>query len=74
MSGDLKNPSKSIPRGTLYGLALTFVTYVMVILAMAASITRASLYNNANVIQLVSSAVASSLLLLTSHRPTSRIF
>ncbi|KAK8256228.1 amino acid permease-domain-containing protein [Phyllosticta capitalensis] len=52
MSGDLKNPSKSIPRGTLYGLALTFVTYVMVILAMAASITRASLYNNANVIQL----------------------
>ncbi|KAK7613200.1 amino acid permease-domain-containing protein [Phyllosticta paracitricarpa] len=52
MSGDLKNPSQSIPKGTLHGLALTFVTYTVVILAMAASITRASLYHNANVIQL----------------------
>ena len=53
MSGDLKNPSKSIPSGTLSGLALTFITYTLVILAMAGSITRASLYNNANVIQVV---------------------
>lgn len=54
MSGDLKNPSKSIPKGTLAGLALTFVTYTLVILAMAASITRDSFYNNLNVIQVVS--------------------
>lgn len=54
MSGDLKNPSKSIPKGTLAGLALTFVTYTLVILAMAASITRESFYNNLNVIQVVS--------------------
>lgn len=53
MSGDLKNPSKSIPKGTLGGLALTFVTYTLVILAMAASITRQSFYNNVNVIQIV---------------------
>ncbi|OJJ44652.1 hypothetical protein ASPZODRAFT_134732 [Penicilliopsis zonata CBS 506.65] len=51
MSGDLKNPSKSIPKGTLSGLALTFVTYTLVIFAMAASITRESFYNNLNVIQ-----------------------
>ena len=51
MSGDLKNPSKSIPKGTLYGLALTFVSYALVILAMAASITRESLHKNVNVIQ-----------------------
>ena len=51
MSGDLKNPSKSIPQGTLYGLALTFFSYTLVILAMAGSITRASFYNNVNVIQ-----------------------
>ncbi|KAJ5892804.1 hypothetical protein N7504_009495 [Penicillium tannophilum] len=53
MSGDLKNPSKAIPKGTLSGLALTFITYTMVILAMAASITRQSFYNNVNVIQIV---------------------
>jgi potassium/chloride transporter 9 len=51
MSGDLKHPSKAIPKGTLYGLALTFVLYVLVILSMAATTTRASLYRNANVIQ-----------------------
>jgi potassium/chloride transporter 9 len=54
MSGDLKNPSRSIPKGTLYGLALTFVLYTLVIFAMAASLTRDSLYNNANIVQIVS--------------------
>ncbi|KAJ5675644.1 hypothetical protein N7462_008541 [Penicillium macrosclerotiorum] len=53
MSGDLKNPSKAIPKGTLAGLALTFITYTLVIVAMAASITRQSFYNNVNVIQVV---------------------
>lgn len=51
MSGDLKNASRSIPRGTLTGLALTFVSYTLVILAMAASITRESFYKNVNVVQ-----------------------
>jgi len=51
MSGDLRNPSKSIPKGTLYGLATTFVLYSLVILALAATITRASLNGNANIIQ-----------------------
>lgn len=51
MSGDLRNPSKSIPKGTLYGLATTFVLYTLVILAMAATITRSSFTRNANVIQ-----------------------
>ncbi|KIW17878.1 hypothetical protein PV08_05073 [Exophiala spinifera] len=51
MSGDLKNPSKSIPRGTLAGLALTFVSYTSVIIALAASVTRESFYRNVNVVQ-----------------------
>lgn len=51
MSGDLKYPSKAIPKGTLGGLALTFFSYTMVILAMAATITRESFYHNVNVIQ-----------------------
>ncbi|KAF2200816.1 hypothetical protein GQ43DRAFT_441210 [Delitschia confertaspora ATCC 74209] len=52
MSGDLKHPSKAIPKGTLYGLILTFLLYTLVIFSMAASITRSSFYRNANVIQL----------------------
>lgn len=54
MSGDLKHPSKAIPKGTLYGLGLTFVSYTVVILALAATVTRASFYRNVNVIQDVS--------------------
>ncbi|KAF2474876.1 solute carrier family 12 protein [Lindgomyces ingoldianus] len=52
MSGDLKHPSKAIPKGTLYGLGLTFISYTIVILSMAATTTRASLWSNTNVIQL----------------------
>ncbi|RDW64834.1 hypothetical protein BP6252_10485 [Coleophoma cylindrospora] len=51
MSGDLRKPSKSIPKGTLWGLITTFGLYTLVILAMAATITRASFRRNANVIQ-----------------------
>ncbi|CAG8909016.1 unnamed protein product [Penicillium egyptiacum] len=56
MSGDLQNASQSIPKGTLSGLALTFVAYGFVILAMAASVTRESFYNNVNVIQIVNAS------------------
>jgi potassium/chloride transporter 9 len=52
MSGDLKHPSKAIPKGTLYGIGLTFVLYTLVIFAMAASIARETFYKNTNVIQL----------------------
>ncbi|KAF2854559.1 cation chloride cotransporter-like protein [Plenodomus tracheiphilus IPT5] len=52
MSGDLKHPSKAIPKGTLYGVGLTFILYTVVIFAMAASIARETFYNNTNVIQL----------------------
>lgn len=54
MSGDLKYPSKAIPKGTLSGLALTFFSYAVVILALAATVTRESFYHNVNVIQDVS--------------------
>ncbi|KAF8422922.1 amino acid permease-domain-containing protein [Tirmania nivea] len=51
MSGDLRKPSKSIPKGTLHGLLWTFLAYTLVILAMGASITRDSMYNDLNIIQ-----------------------
>ncbi|EEP79900.1 conserved hypothetical protein [Uncinocarpus reesii 1704] len=51
MSGDLKDPSRSIPRGTLSGLGLTFVTYSVVIIVLASTATRESLYRDVNIIQ-----------------------
>lgn len=53
MSGDLQNPSKSIPRGTLQGLAVTFGCYLLVIVSMGASIPRALLYKDVQVMQTV---------------------
>ncbi|ODQ63125.1 hypothetical protein NADFUDRAFT_84602, partial [Nadsonia fulvescens var. elongata DSM 6958] len=53
MSGDLVKPSKSIPRGTLSGLLLTFISYAIVILAMGASIPRTLLYSDVQVLQRV---------------------
>ena len=54
MSGDLKNPSKAIPKGTLAGLAVTFCAYSLVVLALASTITRETFHNNVNIIQDVS--------------------
>jgi amino acid transporter len=51
MSGDLKHPSKAIPKGTLSGLLLTFLAYAFVIFSLAATITRESFYRNVNLIQ-----------------------
>ncbi|KAM0163387.1 hypothetical protein ACHAPG_001311 [Botrytis cinerea] len=51
MSGDLKSPSKAIPKGTVYGLITTFFLYTLVILAMAATVTRSSFLRNTNVLQ-----------------------
>ena len=44
----------AIPKGTLSGLALTFGAYSIVILSMAASISRETFYGNVNIIQDVS--------------------
>ncbi|OAA36293.1 cation chloride cotransporter [Metarhizium rileyi] len=52
MSGDLKNPSKAIPKGTLWAVLTTFVVYLMVILSMACTISRDSFLANDNIISL----------------------
>lgn len=51
MSGDLRAPSKSIPVGTLWAMLSTFVTYLLVIISLAASTRHATLVENPNVIQ-----------------------
>lgn len=56
MSGDLKHPSKAIPKGTLSGLLFTFITYALVVLSMGSTITRDSMYKDLNIIQDVRSS------------------
>ena len=52
MSGDLKNPSKAIPKGTLWAMLTTFIVYFIVLLSMAASTTHDSFLANDNIIPL----------------------
>ncbi|KAG6007207.1 hypothetical protein E4U21_006226 [Claviceps maximensis] len=52
MSGDLKNPSKAIPKGTLGAMLTTFIVYFFVILSMACTISRDSFLANANIVSL----------------------
>jgi potassium/chloride transporter 9 len=51
MSGDLRNPSKAIPIGTLWAMLSTFIAYLLVILALASSTSHASFLQNTNIIQ-----------------------
>ncbi|KAG0684522.1 hypothetical protein C6P42_001664 [Pichia californica] len=53
MSGDLANPSKSIPNGTLNGLIITFSSYFIVIISMGSSIPRKLLYNDTQILQTI---------------------
>lgn len=53
MSGDLKNPSKSIPRGTLEGLLITFTFYLIVIISIGSSVPRGLLYSDVQVLQTI---------------------
>ncbi|XP_076472572.1 LOW QUALITY PROTEIN: solute carrier family 12 member 9-like [Babylonia areolata] len=46
MSGELKDPSKAIPKGTLSAVAFTFFTYVIMTLLLAGSCDRFLLQNN----------------------------
>ncbi|GMM57760.1 Vhc1 protein [Maudiozyma humilis] len=54
MSSELRKPSKSIPKGTLWGLLFTFSCYFIVVIAMSCSIPRETLYSEVQVIQSVS--------------------
>lgn len=54
MSSELRKPSKSIPKGTLWGLLLTFVCYTLVILSLGCSVPKSSLYKDVQIIQTVS--------------------
>ncbi|WFD29062.1 hypothetical protein MSPP1_000067 [Malassezia sp. CBS 17886] len=50
MSGDLRKPSKSIPKGTNWALVFTFGVYVSTFVIMAATIPRQSLYRSISIV------------------------
>lgn len=53
MSGALANPSKSIPEGTIKGLAASFVLYSLVIISVGVSMPRDLLHHQIEVLQTV---------------------
>ncbi|ODQ78912.1 hypothetical protein BABINDRAFT_162574 [Babjeviella inositovora NRRL Y-12698] len=53
MSGDLRKPSKSIPKGTLWGLLLTFCCYAVVIVSVGAAVPRELLHRDVQVLQTI---------------------
>ncbi|WFD35463.1 hypothetical protein MCUN1_002317 [Malassezia cuniculi] len=54
MSGDLRKPSKSIPKGTNAALIFTFTIYACTFIIMACTISREALYRNIGIISDVS--------------------
>lgn len=54
MSSELRKPSKSIPKGTLWGLLFTFICYTFVAISMASSIPRQTFRRDVQIIQSVS--------------------
>ncbi|KAI1316222.1 hypothetical protein EDD11_010332 [Mortierella claussenii] len=54
MSGDLEDPSKSIPKGTLWAVGSTFCVYTFIVVLMGGSISRSSMYTDLSILQDVS--------------------
>ncbi|MEA3504103.1 MAG: hypothetical protein U9R32_02790, partial [Bacteroidota bacterium] len=46
MSGDLKNPNKSIPRGTMYSIIVGLIIYIVLAIALAVFVKRDILIND----------------------------
>lgn len=53
MSGELKTPSKSIPKGTLSGLLVTFILYLLVIISLGSSTPRELLRKDLAIMQTI---------------------
>ncbi len=55
MSGDLKDPSKSIPRGTFMAVGISFVIYVAVAIALGASLPGETLSTDNSALKIAAS-------------------
>ena len=58
MSGDLKNPSEAIPRGTLHSIWFTYAVYVLLFMLTAATCSRELLQQNYGFMQDINGAPA----------------
>eukprot|EP00003_Mantamonas_plastica_P015111 TRINITY_DN2580_c0_g1_i4.p1 TRINITY_DN2580_c0_g1~~TRINITY_DN2580_c0_g1_i4.p1 ORF type:complete len:930 (-),score=290.19 TRINITY_DN2580_c0_g1_i4:2-2746(-) len=54
MSGDLANPGKSIPQGTLLAIATTFVVYIFLVFILGSTVSNYTLRTNYFIMQSVS--------------------
>ncbi len=54
MSGDLRKPSKSIPKGTNWSLGFTFVIYAFAFVILAGTVARESFYIDSGIVSDVS--------------------
>jgi len=54
LSGDLQSPSKSIPKGTLFAIATTLLTYLFIALIMTCTVENQELKDNYFVMQTLS--------------------
>ncbi|KAG0379821.1 hypothetical protein BGX24_011513 [Mortierella sp. AD032] len=54
MSGDLEDPSKSIPKGTIWAVGSSFCVYTCIVILMGGSISRKTMYTDLSVLQDVS--------------------
>lgn len=68
MSSELRKPSRSIPKGTLWGLGLTFACYSVVIVSVGSCVPRTSLHKDVQIIQTIS---ASQIVILIGELSTS---
>ncbi|KAI9016999.1 amino acid permease-domain-containing protein [Gaertneriomyces semiglobifer] len=51
MSGDLRAPSRSIPRGTIGALSFTYVSYICLAILVAGSVDRQTLHSDLSILQ-----------------------
>lgn len=54
ISGDLADPQKSIPKGTIYGILFTSAVYLVTTIILAAAANRDTLLNNFSILEKIS--------------------
>ncbi|MFA7708230.1 MAG: hypothetical protein WCX73_04740 [Candidatus Pacearchaeota archaeon] len=76
MSGELKNPRKSLVKGTFYAIFITMFIYIALVIKLAFSATQEQLFTNPHIVQqiaLISPLVVLGILMATSSSALSSL-